>query len=65
MMKCMCCKQMHLVTCDDRNQQPQPDYCYNLYNCECGMILKDDIHNGKQIWININSEVATVNARIN
>lgn len=62
MMKCTCGEQMNLVTCDDRNQQIEPDYCYNLFNCECGMIMKADVHNSKQVWIDVNSEVSIVNA---
>lgn len=60
-MKCKCELEMGHVDCDDRNQQSEPDFCYNLYSCECGRVLFEDLHNCKQVWINaVNTEVEII-----
>lgn len=62
-MKCKCGEEMVFVTCDDRNQQTEPDFNYNLYNCGCGFILLDDIHNDKRLWINAVDTELTVESK--
>lgn len=48
---CRCGETMDYVGCDDRNQQIEPDYNYNLYQCSCGKVCFADIHNSKDVWI--------------
>lgn len=65
-MKCKCGLTLNHVECDDRNQQSEPDFCYNLYVCECGTILFEDVHNSKEVWINAtDTEVEIKSSKFN
>ena len=56
MEKCKCGKEMNLAFCWDDAQQT--DHAYNLYTCDCGLILKVDVWEDKgRRWVKLDGSL--------